>query len=173
MKRRSCRKLAGLCLYTDDPTTSAEPTHRDYIVKKIRIKMAGDGIIKHKCFGHLPKISEEDPVSRESRKLFESEKPFVKLRPTYSVKLVFSYVVKGTKIKITAKFRASRRHRFEDTKRTMSEMRQKSFGTFEKRAPGRIGQTTNVTLQFSEMVQANMALGRQQGQLKCYHYVTH
>jgi len=28
------------------------------------------------------------------------EKPFVKLRPAYSVKLVFSYVVNGIKIKI-------------------------------------------------------------------------
>ena len=65
------------------------------------------------------------------------EKPFVKLRPAYSVTLVLSYVVKGIKIKITAKFRASRRLRFEDTKRIMSpEMRPKSFGTFEKRAPG-------------------------------------
>ena len=45
------------------------------------------------------------------------EKPLVKLRPTYSVKLVFSYVVKGIKIKITAKFRASKRLRFEDTNR--------------------------------------------------------
>ena len=75
------------------------------------------------------------PVSRKSRKLFGSEKPFVKLRPAYSVKLVFSYVVKGIKIKIIAKFRASRRLRFEDTKRYMSpEMRPKMFGTFEKRA---------------------------------------
>ena len=47
------------------------------------------------------------PVSRKS------------LRPAYSAKLVFSYVVKGIKIKITAKFRASRRLRFEDTKRIM------------------------------------------------------
>ena len=46
-------------------------------------------------------------------------------------------VVKGIKIKITAKFRASRRLRFEDTKIIMSpEMRPKSFGIFEKRAPG-------------------------------------
>ena len=38
--------------------------------------------------------------------------------------------------KITAKFRASGRLRFEDTKRIMSpEIRPKSFGTFEKRAP--------------------------------------
>ena len=64
------------------------------------------------------------------------EKPFVTLRPAYSVKLVFSNVVKGIKIKITAKFRASRHLRFEDTKRiTSPEMVPKSFGTLEKRAP--------------------------------------
>ena len=50
------------------------------------------------------------------QKLLGSEKSFVKLRHAYSVKLVFSYEVKGIKIKITAKFRASRRLRFEDTK---------------------------------------------------------
>ena len=51
-----------------------------------------------------------------------------KFRPAYSVKLVFSYVVKGIKVKISAKFRASRRLRFEDTKGTMSpEMGPKSF----------------------------------------------
>ena len=49
------------------------------------------------------------------------ERPFVRLRPVYSVKRIFSYVVKGIKIKITAKFRASRRLRVEDTKR--SELR--------------------------------------------------
>ena len=77
------------------------------------------------------------PVSRKSRELFGPEKPFVKLRPAYSVKLVVSYVVKGIKAKITAKFRASRRLRFEDTKRIMSpEIRPKTFGTFEKPAPG-------------------------------------
>ena len=53
------------------------------------------------------------------------------------MKLVFSYVVKGIKIKITAKFRASRCLRFEDTKRIISpEISPKSFGTFEKQAPG-------------------------------------
>jgi len=71
-------------------------------------------------------ISAQGPVSRKSRKLFGPEKPFVKLRPVYSVKLIFSHVVKGMKIKITAKFRALRRIRFEDTKRIMSpEMRPK------------------------------------------------
>ena len=81
----------------------------------------------------LVKLTYYEDVSRKSRKLFGSEKPFVKLRPAYSVKLVFSYVVKGIKIKITAKFLASRRLRFEKTKRIMSpEMRPKRFGTFEK-----------------------------------------
>ena len=76
------------------------------------------------------------PVSQKTRKLYGPEKPVVKLRPAYSVKLVFSYVVKGIRIKITAKFRALRRLRFEDTKRIMSpEIRPKSFGTFEKQAP--------------------------------------
>ena len=81
---------------------------------------------------------DEGPVSRKSRKLFGPEKPFLKLRHAYSVKLVFSYAVKGIKIKITAKFRASRRLSFEDKKRIMSpEMRPKSLGTFEKQAPGK------------------------------------
>jgi len=50
---------------------------------------------------------------------FRAEKPFLKVRPACSVKLIFSYVVKGIKIKITAKFRASRRLPFEDTKTIM------------------------------------------------------
>ena len=40
-------------------------------------------------------------------------------------------------MKATAKFRASKRLRFADTKRIMSpDMSPKSFGTFEKQAPG-------------------------------------
>ena len=79
------------------------------------------------------KNSDVGPVSRTSRENFGPEKPVVKLRPAYSVKLVFSFVVKGIKTKIMAKFRASRRLRIEDTKRIMlPEIRPKSFGTFEK-----------------------------------------
>ena len=95
------------------------------------VKWLGERII---FSGEL--AGELGPVSRKSRNLFGPEKPFVKLRPVYSVKLLFSYVEKGIKMKITAKFRASRRLRFEDTKRIMSpEMSPKSFGTFEKQAP--------------------------------------
>ena len=61
-------------------------------------------------------VSAQGPVSRKSRKLFGPEKPFVKLRPANSVKPFFSYFVKGIKIKMNAKFRASRCLRFENTK---------------------------------------------------------
>ena len=75
-------------------------------------------------------------VSRKSRKLFGPAQQFVKLQPAYSLTLFSSYVVKGIKIKITAKSRGSRRLRFENTKRILSpDMRPKSFGTIEKRAP--------------------------------------
>ena len=77
----------------------------------------------------------QGPVSRKFRELFGPEKPVVKLRPAYFVKLFFSYVVKGIKVKLSAKFRASRGLRFKDTKRIVSpEIRPKSFGTFEKQA---------------------------------------
>ena len=59
-------------------------------------------------------------VSQKTRKLNGPEKPFVKLRLAYSVKLVFLYVVKGIKIKITANFCDTEHFRFEDTKRNMS-----------------------------------------------------
>ena len=77
-------------------------------------------------------------VSRKSQKRFGPDKPSVKRRPAYSVKLVFSYAATGIKMKIiTAKFSVSRRLRFADTKWIMSpEMRPKRFGTFETRAPG-------------------------------------
>lgn len=79
-------------------------------------------------------LKNSDPGARVSKvsKFFGSEKAFLKLRLAYSVKLVFLYVVKGVKRKITAKFRASR-HLREDRKGIMSpEMRAKNFRTFEK-----------------------------------------
>ena len=76
------------------------------------------------------------PVSRNSRELFrglflespeEPEKPFVKLRPAHSVKLIFLYVVKGIKIKISEKFHVTKHLRFEDTKRIMSPEKFRDF----------------------------------------------
>ena len=58
-------------------------------------------------------------VYRKSRKRFGPEKTFRNSPTHLFCKLVFSYVVKGIKIitKLTTKFRASIRLRFEDTKR--------------------------------------------------------
>ena len=67
------------------------------------------------------------PVSRKSRKRFGPEKPFLKQSPAYSVKLVFWYVVKGTKIKITALFRVSERLHFELIKRLLSPEKFRGF----------------------------------------------
>ena len=103
-------------------------------------------------------ISALGPVSRKSRELFGPEKPVVKLRPAYSVKLVFLYVVKGIKIKITAKFRASRRLRFEDTKRIVSpEIHPKSFGTFEKQTLGtRVSSLSKAPIHFGQCTDARV-----------------
>lgn len=60
------------------------------------------------------------PFLESPETFFGPEKPFLLLRISYSVKLISSYAVKGREIKITVKFRASRRFRFEDTKRNMS-----------------------------------------------------
>ena len=88
---------------------------------------------------HASSNSGQGPVSRKSREVFCPEKPFVKTRPAYSVKLVFSYVVKGIKIKIIAKFGASRRLRFEDTKRIMSPEMFRDFRETGPRARERTG----------------------------------
>ena len=69
---------------------------------------------------HMECNCSQRPVSRKFRKICGPETSFVKLRPAYSVKLLFLHVVKGIKIKITAKLRASRRLRFEDTKRIVT-----------------------------------------------------
>ena len=88
------------------------------------------------CFIYgLAKPADQGSVSLKSRRTFGPEKPFVKLQPAYSEEMIFSGVVKGIKIKITAKFLASRCLRCEDTKRIMSpEMGLKCFGTFETKS---------------------------------------
>ena len=54
----------------------------------------------------------QGPVSRNSRKLFRPEKPFLKLRSAYSEKLVFCYDLKIRKVKFVAKFHTWKRRRF-------------------------------------------------------------
>ena len=71
---------------------------------------------QERFFTNTPQAS----VSQKTWKLYWLEKPFIKLRPAHSLKLVFLYVVKGVKIKITAKLRDTDHLCFEDTKRIMS-----------------------------------------------------
>ena len=79
-----------------------------------------------KVFGTFEKRA---PGVRFSKvpKLYGHEKPFVKHLRAYSVKLVVSNVVKGIQIKITAKFRAPRRLRFEYKKGIMSPEKFRDF----------------------------------------------
>ena len=79
------------------------------------------------------------PISQKSRELFGPEKPFVKLLPAYSVKLIFSHAVKGIKIKIMAKFGASRRLRFEDTKNYVTRNTPEKFRDFRETGPSFLG----------------------------------
>ena len=111
---------------------------------------------------HSPSLERyQGPVSRKYRKLFGPEKPFVKLQPAYSAKLVFSYVVKGIKIKITAKFRASRCLTFEDTKRIMSP---KKFRDFRETGPRSLN-IVDVFSQTQHSVQAQKPISTGQGQI--------
>ena len=82
-----------------------------------------------------------------SPKNFLAEKPFVKIRPANSEQLVFSYVIKGLKIKLSEKFRTSRHLRFEDTKTIMSpEIRQKVLGLSRNRPQVLVGSCNNFSV---------------------------
>ena len=67
------------------------------------------------------------PGTRFSKvpRTFRARKAIRELRPAYSVKLVFSYVLKGIKMPRDAFV----------LKITSPEIRPKSFGTFKKQAP--------------------------------------
>ena len=86
---------------------------------KIEIKIELQAQVDYLC-DKVEYFANQGRVSRKSREFFGAKKPFVRLGPLYCVKVVFSYVVKGIKIKIAPEFRASRRLRFKDTKRIKS-----------------------------------------------------
>ena len=72
-----------------------------------------------------------------SPQTIRARKAIRKPRTRLFCKAGLSNVAKGWKIKLTVKFPASRRLCLENIKGIMSpEMRPKSFGTFEKQAPG-------------------------------------
>ena len=80
---------------------------------------------------------DQGPVSRKSRELFGSEKLVVKLQSACFEKMIFLHVFNIRKIKRIVKFEGLEPRRCEDIKGIVAPERDsKSFGTFEKQAPG-------------------------------------
>ena len=79
---------------------------------------------------HASRNSGQGPVSRKSRGLFGPENTTCSF-----CKAGFSYVVKGIKIKITARFRASRCLRFEDAKRIITRNTPEKFSGLSRNGP--------------------------------------
>ena len=76
-------------------------------------------------------------VSRKSRELFGPEKLVVKLQSACFEQLIFSHVFNIRKTKRIAKFEGLEPRRCEDIMAIVApEIGPKSFGTFEKQAPG-------------------------------------
>ena len=79
----------------------------------------------------------QGPVSRKYREIFGPEKLVVKLQSACFEKLTFLHVFNIRKTKRIAKFDGLEPRRYEDIKGIVTpEIDPKSFGTFEKRAPG-------------------------------------
>ena len=80
---------------------------------------------------------DQGPVSRKSRELFGPEMLVVKLQSARFEKLIFLHAFSIRKIKRIAKFEGLELQRCEDIKGiVVPNIDPKSFGTFEKRAPG-------------------------------------
>ena len=94
----------------------------------------GQSLIKgmYMIFFLLPVEFSTIPGACFSNVLMGPEKPYIKLQPAHSIKLVFSEVVKGIKIKITANFHASRLYLL-NIQGTCCHP--KSFGIFVKWGP--------------------------------------
>ena len=90
-------------------------------------------------------VKEQGPVSRTSRELFGPEKLVVKLQSARFEKLIFLHAFNMRKIKRIAKFEGLEPRRCEDIKGiVVPDIGPKSFGTFEKQAPGPVSLPTAV-----------------------------
>ena len=84
-----------------------------------------------------PLLPLQGPVSRTSRGLFGPEKLVVKQHSARFQKLIFLHAFNMRKIKRIAKFEGIEPRRCEDIKGiVVRDIGPKSFGTFEKQAPG-------------------------------------
>ena len=94
---------------------------------------------------HMQCNSGQGPVTRKFQKACGPEKSSVKLQPALSVKLVFLHVVKGTKIKLTAKFRASGRLRFKDAKKIVTRSASEESSGLWRNGPQQSRTTNNAS----------------------------
>ena len=86
---------------------------------------------------HVNWFGYQGPVSRKSREIFGPKKVVAKLQSACFEKLTFLHVFNIRKSKRIAKFDGLEPRRYEDIKGIVTpEIDPKSFGTFEKRAPG-------------------------------------
>ena len=87
--------------------------------------------------GSKIQVTGQGPVSRKSPELFGPEKLVVKLQSACFEKLIFLHVFNVRKTKTIAKFEGLEPRSCEDIKGIVApEIGPKSFGTFEKQAPG-------------------------------------
>ena len=93
--------------------------------------------LTRKVFGTFEKRAPGGRFSKDSRELFGPEKLVVKLQSACFQKLIFLHAFNMRKIKRIAKFEGLEPRRCEDIKGiVVPDIGPKSFGTFEKQAPG-------------------------------------
>ena len=108
---------------------------------------------RHDC-AHA-KDTGQGPVSRKSRELFGPEKLVVKRQSACFEKMIFLHVFNIRKIKRIAKFEGLEPRRCEDIKGIVAPERDpKSFGTFEKQAPGYLRFISGSTLLYTDYLSA-------------------
>ena len=141
--------------------TTLASVFQTLLVSQMMIKTDQNKVENFTCFNHeiqsfwssswCPVFSLgndiQGPVSRKSRELFGPEKLVVKLQSARFEKLIFLHALNIRKIKRIAKFEGLELRRCEDIKGiVVPNIGPKSFGTFEKQAPGwrRVKPTANL-----------------------------
>ena len=101
------------------------------------MRMISTGPVSHHLCGTLKNPHTPGACFSKAPELFGPKKPIVKLQSTCFEKLIFEHVFSVRKAKKTAKFDGLESQHCEDIKRIMApKICPKSFGSFEKQAPG-------------------------------------
>ena len=117
--------------------------------------------------------ADQGPVSRTSRELFGPEKLVVKLQSARFEKLNFLHAFNMRKIKRIAKFEGLESRRCEDIKGiVIPDIGPKSFGTFEKQAPGLNSVTGSTQFRLPDLTRWSGDVIRRTG-MKNFNAVSH